>query len=143
MKSAQSVVSMNREIIKMRKRIAALLLLLATATEMSSFSVLADSASISAAEAAAHVGESARVCGKVVSAKYATETRRQPTFLNLDRAYPNQVFTALIWGSDRATFPYAPESLLGQRICVRGVVELYKGRAEIIVSSPSQLETRK
>jgi len=100
----------------------------------------ADSTSISAAEAANHVGESAMVCGLVASAKYATETRRQPTFLNIDRPYPNHVFTALIWGSDRSAFPYAPEGLQGKRICVKGVIELYKGKAEIIVSGPSQVE---
>lgn len=41
-----------------------------------------------------HVGESATVCGAVASAKYATSTRRQPTFLNLERPYPNHIFTA-------------------------------------------------
>lgn len=105
--------------------------------------VHADGGSISAAEAANHVGESARVCGRVAGAKYSTETRGQPTFLNLDRAYPDHVFTALIWGSKRSAFPYAPESLRGQRICVKGTIELYKGRAEIIVSSPSQIEVQK
>lgn len=105
--------------------------------------VNADGGSISAAEAASHVGESARVCGRVAGAKYATETRGQPTFLNLDRAYPNHVFTALIWGNKRAAFPYAPESLRGQRICVKGKIELYKGRAEIIVVSPSQIEVQR
>lgn len=102
--------------------------------------VHADANTVSAAEAANHVGESAKVCGRVASAKYATETRRKPTFLNLDRPYPDQVFTALIWESDRSSFSYPPESLRGQRICVKGTIELYKGRAQIIVSSPSQIE---
>ena len=105
--------------------------------------VQAGSATIAAAEAVNHVGESARVCGLVASAKYATETRRQPTFLNLDRPYPNHVFTALIWASDREAFPYAPEGLQGKRICVKGVIELYKGKAEIIVTGPSQIEIQK
>ena len=125
----------------MRRILAAPLLLLALALVTSQ--VRADAASISAAEAANHVGESAKVCGRVASAKYATEIRRQPTFLNLDRAYPDHVFTALIWGSNRAAFPYAPESLRGQRVCVKGTIELYKGRAEIIVSSPSQIEVQR
>ena len=98
--------------------------------------------SISAADAASHVGESTKVCGVVASAKYATGTRKQPTFLNLDRPYPNQVFTALIWGSDRSAFPYAPEGLQGKRICVKGVIEVYKGRPEIIVTGPSQIEVQ-
>jgi DNA/RNA endonuclease YhcR with UshA esterase domain len=105
--------------------------------------VHADANTVSAAEAANHVGESAKVCGQVASAKYATEVRRKPTFLNLDRPYPNHVFTALIWGSDRSAFSYPPESLRGQRICVKGTIELYKGNAEIIVSSPSQIEVQR
>jgi hypothetical protein len=49
-----------------------------------------------------HVGEDAVVCGVVASAKYATSTRRQPTFLNLDKpnlhthihSHPGCFFTA-------------------------------------------------
>jgi len=120
--------------------VAALVLIISALTACG---VQADSASITATEAANHVGESARVCGLVASAKYATETRRQPTFLNLDRPYPNHVFTALIWGSDREAFPYAPEGLQGKWICVTGVIELYKGKAEIIVTGPTQIEMQK
>jgi hypothetical protein len=39
---------------------------------------------ISAAEAKDHVGETRTVCGKVVSTHYATSSKGQPTFLNLD-----------------------------------------------------------
>ena len=72
--------------------------------------------SYKADDAINHVGESASVCGIVASAKYATSTNRQPTFLNLDRPYPNQVFTAVIWGADRDQFSYSPESLQGTTI---------------------------
>ena len=97
--------------------------------------------SISPADAIQHVGEHTRVCGTVASAKFAASSRRQPTFLNLDEPYPHQVFTALVWGSDRSAFPYAPESLKGRRICVSGTIQLYKGKPEIVVSTPSQIET--
>ena len=56
---------------------------------------------ISAADAKNHVGEKATVCGKVASERTATNSRGEPTFINLDAAYPNQVFTILIWGDDR------------------------------------------
>jgi hypothetical protein len=42
----------------------------------------------------------ATVCGKVVSTHYAKSSKGEPTFLNLDEAYPNEVFTILIWGPD-------------------------------------------
>jgi len=99
----------------------------------------ANGATLSAKEAADHIGETASVCGTVASAKYAASTKGQPTFLNLDEAYPNQVFTALIWGVDRKAFSKPPESLSGHHICVRGTIVEYKGKAEIIVHSPDAI----
>ena len=90
-------------------------------------------------EANKHIGEKATVCGVVASATYARSTRGQPTFINLDRAYPNQVFTVLIWGDHRSRFPYAPETLRGQRICATGTIQSYRGVAEIIASDPFQI----
>jgi len=51
--------------------------------------------SISAAEAKNHVGERATVCGEVASARYATTSKGNPTFINLDKPYPKQIFTLL------------------------------------------------
>ena len=94
---------------------------------------------IAPAAAASHLGEPATVCGVVASATYAQRTRGAPTFLNLDRPYPNQVFTAVIWGNRRSRFATPPESLRGQRVCVSGVIESYRGKPEIIVNQPSQI----
>ena len=57
---------------------------------------------ISAIEAARHVGEQATVCGTIAGEHTAYSSRGTPTFINLDRPYPNQVFTVLIWGDERA-----------------------------------------
>ena len=51
-----------------------------------------------------NVGKTASVCGVVASAKYSTTTKGEPTFLNLDKPFPNHIFTALIWRDDRAKF---------------------------------------
>ena len=76
----------------------------------------------------------------VASAKYAERTNRKPTFLNLNKPYPNQIFTALIWGSDRDKFKTPPEiAFKGKRICVTGLIVTYKGIPEIIVEEPSQI----
>lgn len=99
----------------------------------------ADTAPISPADAGKYVGQRAQVCGIVASATHATGSRGQPTFLNLTKAHPNHIFTAVIWGNDRDRFQDPPENLQGQRICVSGRVELYKGRPQIIVSSPTQV----
>jgi hypothetical protein len=67
-------------------------------------STAAQTNKITAAEAKDHVGETRTVCGKVASTHFAAKSKGQPTFLNLDEPYPKEVFTILIWGTDRAKF---------------------------------------
>lgn len=91
-------------------------------------------------EAASYVGQKATICGTVASATYAGRVKGRPTFLNLGVSYPHQIFTAVIWGRDRGQFNEAPETAYrGKEICVTGLVELYKGKPEIIVRSPGQV----
>ena len=87
-----------------------------------------------------YIGMEKTVCGTVASATYAVRTKGRPTFLNLDQPYPKQIFTVLIWGSDRNKFQNPPEtSFRGKRICVTGIVEDYRGKSEIVVRSPDQI----
>lgn len=96
--------------------------------------------SITASDAARHVGETSTVCGTVASAKYVTTSKGQPTFLNLDKAYPEQPFTAVIWGDDRARFSAPPEvAFEGKKICVSGVIETFRGKPQIVVHEPKQI----
>jgi hypothetical protein len=98
---------------------------------------------ITAVEAKDHVGEKATVCGKVVSAHYAARSKGQPTFMNLDEAYPHEIFTIVIWGSDRSKFG-APESKYQDaRVCATGKITTYRGTPEIAASEPSQIEIQK
>ena len=97
---------------------------------------------ITATEAKNHIGEQATVCGKVVSTRYAESSRGSPTFLNLDQPYPNQVFTLLIWGSDRSKFGEPETAYRGKRICVTGKISDYKGIPEIVANAPSQVRTQ-
>ncbi len=94
---------------------------------------------ITAFEAAEHVGNTVKVCGNVASANYSTGSRGKPTFLNLEKAYPNHIFTAIIFDDYRRNFDYPPESLNGSDICVTGLVESYQGKPQIKVRSPSQI----
>lgn len=95
--------------------------------------------SISAAEAKNHVGEKTTVCGEVASTHYAARSRGNPTFINLDKPYPNQIFTVLIWGSDRPKFGDPEEAYRSKHICVTGKITDYKGVPEIIAYEPSQI----
>ncbi len=86
---------------------------------------------LTASEAKDHIGKRATVCGRVASARYAASSRGQPTFLNLDRAYPNHVFTVVIWGRNRAQFGKPEEKYRDKEICVSGTIESYRGKPQI------------
>lgn len=95
---------------------------------------------ITAEDAAKHIGQERTVCGVVASAKYAEASSGQPTFLNLDRPYPDQVFSAVIWGRDRHRFAESPETAFdGQSICVAGYISTYDDRPQIFVTDPSAI----
>jgi DNA/RNA endonuclease YhcR with UshA esterase domain len=96
-------------------------------------------AQIGPENAAIYIGQSATVCGVVASAKYAAHSRAQPAFLDMGQPYPNDPFTALIFGSDRAKFGEPETTLAGKPICVIGQVRSYRGKPEIILTAPSQL----
>lgn len=104
-----------------------------------SLAPFADAANLITTQAKLHIGESATVCGIVASAKYASKTKRQPTFLNLDRPFPRHIFTIVIWGPDRPKFGEPEIKYRGQRICVTGTIKEYDDAAEIIASDPGQI----
>jgi len=95
---------------------------------------------ISPTEASKYVGKPTIVCGQVASATFAARSRGRPTFLNLDRPYPNQIFTAFIWGENRGKFPTPPEKAYsGKKICVTGTISSYRGQPQIVVRDPGQI----
>lgn len=96
-------------------------------------------------EARNHIGEVIVVEGPVVSAKYASNSNGQPTFLNIGMPYPDPGrFTALIWGSERDNFvenyPPGPETyFLNKKVRVRGLIEEYKGTLEVVLYYPDDI----
>lgn len=98
---------------------------------------------ITAHDAKDYIGQIKIVCGKVASTKYANKSRGKPTFLNLDKPYPNHIFIVLIWGSNRHKFSNPPEVFYRDKsICVSGLIENYKGIPEIIVEEPKQITSK-
>jgi hypothetical protein len=96
-------------------------------------------ATLSPEDAARHIGETATVCGVVASAEYEANEQNQPTLLDLGKPYPNAIFTAVIYGGNRAKFGTPEVSLRGKRICVTGQISDYQGKPEIVLTEPSQL----
>jgi hypothetical protein len=107
------------------------------------FCTAAQSNKITAAEAKDHVGEIRTVCGKVVSTHYASGSKGQPTFLNLDEPYPKEVFTILIWGNDRAKFGTPETNYKDAKVCVTGKITSHREKPEIIATEPSQIVQEK
>jgi hypothetical protein len=102
----------------------------------------ASASDFTAAEAKDHVGEVATVCGQVMSARYLKNSREKPTFLNLDKAYPSQIFTIVIWGEHRSKFGEPEVTLQGKTVCANGLIKTYRGLPEIVISEPTSLRTK-
>src|SRR5215472_2011651 len=124
-------------------RIAALLLGLAVCissfVQASTPTPIATDQTLTASQAKDHVGEKATVCGVVASARHAAQSKGSPTFVNLDKPYPNQVFTILIWGEDLPKFSDKPTSWNGKNVCATGTISSYHGIPESVARSPDQI----
>jgi hypothetical protein len=124
-------------ILKAKFKIRAIIVILFLSFTFPAYSQI----TISPEEAINHIGEKGTVCGVVASATYSARTKGQPTFLNLNRPYPNHIFTALIWGSDRSKFSVPPEqNYRNKKICVTGTIKQFRGVPEIIVNDPAQIK---
>lgn len=70
-------------------------------------------------------GDKVTICGTVVDTKL---TRGGHTFLNLDKKFPNHIFTLAVWKSNASNFSYRPhETLLHQQVCAEGKLKLSDG----------------
>ena len=89
----------------------------------------------SASEAAKHVGESAIVTDKVSNVH---QSGKGNIFVNMGGSYPNQAFTGFIPASAGSAFSDVKQ-YDGQTLSISGKITLYKGKPEIVVTSPSQI----
>jgi hypothetical protein len=85
---------------------------------------------LSTAEAAQHVGENRTVCGQIANTHIAESSHGTPTFVDIDQAWPNQVFDLVIWGDKKADVGDFPKA---GKICASGKIVLYKGHPEIFL----------
>lgn len=97
---------------------------------------------IDSSESVAHLGEAVVMCGSVSEVKKFSKG----TYLNFGAQYPKQHITAIVWDSDEQQFTQhfgSLSRLRGQRACVRGTVTEFRGKVQIQVSNPNQLELKK
>jgi len=121
-----------------------LVLALALLLAMPQYLFTQEAKPITAWEAKDHIGESATVCGKVVETRYLPSRPGSPTFLDLDEATPNPIFTIVIWGSDRSTkFGSAEAAYKDTTLCVSGPISSSSGTAEIVARNPEQIKVKR
>lgn len=121
---------------------AALLALLLLAGSGSTATAQQDeSALLEPSEAAEHVGEEATVCGEVAATAYVGSQPGKPSFLSFGAAYPDQVFSVVIFAEDADKFRRRPDRLYRARyVCVTGTVELFDGKPRMVVTTPEAIE---
>jgi hypothetical protein len=124
-------------------RLHALSAIVAICLSGASAGLLGQTKKLTTVEAKDHIGEQATVCGKVTSTRYAATTRGKPTFINLDKPYPNPVFTVLIWGDNRGKFGNPEEKYGDKQVCVTGKITEYKKAPEMVVSEPQNIDVQK
>lgn len=91
---------------------------------------------ISWRDAAQYYGQTKTVEGKIV----VSNNTGKVCFLNFHSNW-KKYFTAVIFSSDFDKFPFYPEDYyLNRKVRVTGLIKKYKGKPEIIVKSPSQIE---
>ena len=97
---------------------------------------------LAANQAKHHIGEYHTVCGHVAEVKHL----RKRVVMNMGQCYPNEDVYGLVW-NDKADYVQSGVGLLdnlaGQQICITGVIKDYKGHANIMISSPSELKVVK
>ncbi len=83
-----------------------------------------------------YYGQTKTVEGKIV----ATNNTGKVCFLNFHKDW-RKYFTAVIFSSDFERFPAYPEEYYLHRIVrITGLIKEYRGKPEIIIKSPSQIE---
>ena len=90
---------------------------------------------IPAAQAKEHVGAQAVVSGKVAEVNITKAIIR----INLDKAFPAQPFTAVIFPDKTNLFPEVAK-LKGKSVEVSGKINAYRDRPQIVLTSTNQLK---
>lgn len=94
---------------------------------------------INTVQAQYNIGTKSSVCGTVVSTKFSEKSGA--VFLNLDKKFPNHIFSVTIWKDARTNFSYLPEvELKGKKICLTGRIENKRGTPTLNITNEKKIE---
>jgi S1/P1 Nuclease len=83
-----------------------------------------------------YVGKEVTICARVYSIRATTAI----TQVSVGEAYPNNPLTIIVFAKNYTNFTVPVEDMLKDKnICVKGKIELYKGKPQIIVEKPGEI----
>jgi hypothetical protein len=109
--------------------------ILAFTAFLAAASTVSVAAPVAPGQAAQHVGEQSAVSGVV---RQVSISRKGTIFINFGGTFPNEVFYAVIFRDDAWQFGDVQE-LEGRSVTIQGVISMYRGKPQIIVTRPSQI----
>jgi DNA/RNA endonuclease YhcR with UshA esterase domain len=120
---------------EMKNSLALLLLSLGVGVIFAQESKTNSPVKIAAAEAKKHVGDEVIVTGNIAEVNKIERLVR----LNLDKPFPNQDLTLIIF-SDRTNLFPGVDKLQGKKVEVNGKITDYRGRPQIILTNTNQVK---
>jgi len=83
-------------------------------------------------------GKKRTICGNVVSTK---KHQKGHVFIDLDKKFPNQIFSISIFDSSIPNFEYEPEVYLKDKeVCFTGEIRDYKGVPNMVIDNGKQVK---
>ena len=83
-------------------------------------------------------GKKHTICGKVVSTK---KHEKGHVFINLDKKFPNQIFSISIFKASIQNFDYEPHIYLKDKnVCFTAKISEYKGTASMMIDNGKQVK---
>ena len=96
--------------------------------------------SITFDEASKHIGDTVRICEKIISSNSVMATEGKPTILTLGNAGTDTPINIIIKAESRKRFDYKPEKdLLNRNVCITGKLELVDGKMMIVVNKQDDI----
>jgi micrococcal nuclease len=96
---------------------------------------------VNACDSKNYYGKELIVEGKIVQ---TFRSKTNTVFLNFEKPYPEQCFSAVIFNSSQKQFGPEPEKYyLNKTVRIKGVIKKYQGKPEIILKNPNQIEVGK
>lgn len=99
---------------------------------------------ISASEAPNYIDKEVKVKAKVISTFFSEKSKGKPTYLNLDKKFPDNPMTVVIFESKLKELKINPKNYEGKTIIVKGKIKLRESASgkkySIIINNQKQIE---